>query len=113
MGNIPVPTDLVGCIDDDHTLAEVVGQNPGDLAQHRRLAHAGAAQEEDALARLHDVMDDADGAENCPTDAQRQTDDQSGTVADGGDTMQGALDTGAVVLAERANARDDELDVLK
>ena len=58
MGDVAVAGDLVGGVDDHDPLVHVVGEDAGDLAQHRRLADAGPAQQEDALARPNDVLDD-------------------------------------------------------
>ena len=40
--DVAVAGDLVGGVDDDDALAQVVGQDAGGLAQHRRLADARA-----------------------------------------------------------------------
>ena len=45
-------------------------------------------------------------------DAGGEADDLALAVADGGDAMEGALDAGAVVLAEVADALGDELEVV-
>ena len=42
VGNVAVAGDLVARVDDHDALAQVVGQDPGRLAQHRRLADARA-----------------------------------------------------------------------
>ena len=109
--DVAVAGDLVAGVDHDHPLAEVVGQHAGHLAQHRRLADAGAAQQQDALPALDDVADDVDRAEDGPADAAGQADHLAGPIADGGDAVQGALDAGAVVVAEGADALDDVGDV--
>ena len=50
-GMSPSPAISLRGVDDDHPLAEVVGQHARRLAQHRRLADAGAAEQQDAAAR--------------------------------------------------------------
>ena len=89
------------------------GQDAGGLAQQGGLAHARAAQDEDALARFDDVLDDVDGAVDGAPDAQRQPDDVPAPVADGGDAVQGALDAGAVVGVEFTDAFDHVGDLLR
>ena len=64
------------------------------------------------LPRLDDVLDDVDRAVDRPADAAGQADDVPAAVADGGDAVQRALDAGAVVGVELADARDDVVDVL-
>ena len=86
-------------------------KHTGDFAQHGGLADAGTAQQQDALAGLDEVFDDLDRAEDSPADAAGQADDLALAVADGGDAVQGALDAGAVVVAEAADARGDVVDV--
>ena len=109
--DVAVAGDLVAGVDHDHALAEVVGQDAGHLAQHRRLADAGAPQQQDALPALDDVADDVDRAEDGAADAAGQPDHLAGPVPDGADAMQGALDAGAVVAAEGADVLDDVVDI--
>ena len=56
--------------------------------------------EQDAAARVDDVADDGHGAEHGPADAAGDPDDASFAIADGRDSVQRALDAGAVVVAE-------------
>ena len=111
MGDVAVTPDLVGGVDDDHPLALVVAQHPGALAEHGGLPDAGGSQQKDAAALDHDVLDDVDGPGHRPADAAGEAHDGPGAVADGADAMQGALDPGAVVIAEIADALDHVLDV--
>ena len=97
MGDIAVAGDLVRRVDDDDALVHFVREEAGDLAQHRRLADAGPAEEQDALPFAHKVFDDADGAENGAADAAGQADDAPFAVTDARDAVQRALDAGAVV----------------
>ena len=111
MRDVAVAGDLVRGVDDDHALVHLVGEHARDLAQHRRLADAGAAEQQHALPALHDVLDRRDRAEDGAADAAGEADDAPAAVADAGDAVQRALDAGAVVLAELADARDDVVDV--
>ena len=52
-----------------------------------------------------------DRAEDGAADAAGEADDPAAAVADARDAVQRALDAGAVVFAELADARDDVLDV--
>src|SRR5947209_8536178 len=108
--DIPIAANLVGGIDDDDALAEIVRQYACNLAQHGRLPHAGPAQEQDALPGLHDVLDDCDGAVDGTAEPKRQADDQTSAIPDGRYTVEGTLDACTVVLAERANAGNDVLN---
>ena len=112
VGDVAVTGDLVGGVDDDDAAVVLVGEDAGDLAEHRGLADAGASQQEDAAAGLGEVVDDLDGAEDGPSDARGEADDFALAVADGGDAVEGALDAGAVILAEVADALGDELEVV-
>jgi len=80
--------------------------------QHRRLAHAGPPQEKNALSGSHEVLDDANGTEDCPADAAGETDDLALAVTDARDAVQGTLDASAVVSSELADARNDRVDLL-
>src|SRR5439155_11482207 len=108
--DVAVARDLVGGVDDDDALAELLGEDAGDLAALGRLADAGLAEHQDALAGLDDVAHDVDGAEDRAADATGEADDAPGAVADRRDTVQGAFDAGAVILPELADAGDDVLD---
>src|SRR4051794_24468948 len=58
MRNVTVPSDLVRGVDDDDTLSQLVGEQAGAFAKHRRLADTWTAEQQDALARDDDVADD-------------------------------------------------------
>src|SRR5690606_6446283 len=98
--NVAITRDLVAGIDDHDAAQQVVGQHAGKLAKHGRLSHARAAEQEDAFARLNEVLDDADRAVHGATDAAGEAYDVTGPVAYRGDAVKGALDTGTVVIAE-------------
>src|SRR4029077_7356345 len=109
--DVAVPGDLVAGVDDDDALAEVVGEDARDFAQHRRLADAGAPEQHDALSAVDDVADDVDRPEHRPADAAGEPDDLPRPVADGADPMERSLDPGAVVVTEGADVPDDVGDI--
>ena len=109
--DVAVAGDLVAGVDDDDALAHVVGQDAGGLAQHRRLADARPAHDQDRLPGLDEVVDDLDRAVDRPADPAGQPDDLAVAVADGADAVERPLDAGPVVVAERADVLDDEGDV--
>ena len=111
MRHIAVAADLVGGIDNDH--APGFRQDARGLTQQGGLAHARLAEDEDALARFDDVLDDVDGAVDGAPDAQRQPHDVPAPVADGGDAVQCALDAGAVVRVELTDAFVDVGDLFR
>ena len=111
MRDVAVAGDLVRRVDDDDALADVVGEHPRGLAQHRGLADARPAHDEDRLPGLDEVRDDLDRPVHGTTDAAGQADDLAVAVADRADAVERALDAGAVVVAERADVVDDEGDV--
>ena len=106
VGDIAVAGDFVGGIDDHDALA-LLGQHAGGLAQEGRLAHAGAAQQEDARAGGDQVLDQRDRAGDGAADAHGEADDFALSVAQAGDAVQGARDAGAVVVAELAQVAHD------
>ena len=110
MRNVAVAGDFVRRIDDDDALA-IFGENARALAQHRRLADARAAQQANRFAAAQDVEQDVDRAVNGAADAAGEPDDLSGAIANRADPMQRLLDAGAIVRAERRNARADVSDV--
>ena len=107
----PSPAISLRGVDHDDPLAEVVGEDAGDLAQHRRLADARPAEDEERLPGLDDVADDVDGAEHRAADAAGEADDLAGAVADRADAVERPLDAGAVVVAEDADVVDDVRDI--
>jgi hypothetical protein len=109
--DVAIPGDLVGRVDDHDPLAEVVGEDPGRLTEHRRLADPGAAHDQDRLPGLHEVRDDLDGAVHGAPDPARQPDDLAAAIADRADAVERPLDAGAVVVAEQADVLHDEGDV--
>ena len=109
--DVAVAGDLVARVHHDDALALVVGQHAGGLAQHRGLADARPAHDQDRLPGLDEVVDDLDRAVDRAADAAGQADDLAGPVADGADAVERPLDAGAVVVAEDADVVDDVLDV--
>src|SRR3990172_9237635 len=97
VGDVAVAGDLVRGVHDNDAAVHLVRQVAGDLAQHRRFAHARAAQEKHALTVAHQVFDDADGAEHGAADAARNPDDAPLPVPDAGDAVERALYAGAVI----------------
>ncbi len=110
MGHVAIAADLVGGIHDDHALA--LGEDARGFAQHGGLANAGFAEQEQALAGFDQVLDDIDGAVDGATHAAGEPDDMPAAVADGGDAVQGALQAGAVIGIEFADAGNDVVDLL-
>src|SRR5207245_8325835 len=92
--------------------AELLAQHARHLAALGRLAHAGAAEHQDALAGLHHVAHDVNRAVDGAPDAAGEADDAPAAVADRGDPVQRALDAGAVVLPELTHAGGDVLQVV-
>ena len=111
MRDVAVAGDLVARIDDDDALAEVVGQHAGRLAQHRGLADAGPAHDQDGFPDLDEVVDDVDRAVHGAPDAAGQPDDLAGPVADGADPVERPLDAGPVVVTEQPDVLHDVGDV--
>ena len=110
--DVAVAGDLVGGVHNDDALFELVGQHPRHFAQLGGLAASGLAQHQDGLAGLDHVPDNINGPVNGPPDAASQADDAALTIADGRDAVQSTLDAGPIVLAERADARGHEVNVL-
>ncbi len=112
MRDVPVAADLVGRVDDHHPLLHLVRQHPGALAQHGGLDDPRAAQQQDALATDDHVLDDVDGAGDGAAHPAGHPHDLAVPIADGGDTVQGSLDAGPVVIPERSDAGGHELKIL-
>ncbi len=80
--DVAVAGDLVRRVDDDDALAEVVGQDARGLAEHRGLADARPAHDQDRLPGLDEVPDDLDRPVDRPADPAGQADDLAVAVAD-------------------------------
>ena len=111
MRYVAVSGDLVRGVDDDDALAHLVAEHARTLAQHRGLADARRAEQQDGLAADHDVLDDVDGSGDGAAHAARETDDLTLAIADGADAVQRPLDAGAVVVSEVADVLRHVLDV--
>ena len=109
--DVAVAGDLVRGVDHDDALAHVVGQDARGLAEHRRLADARPAHDQDRLPGLDEVVDDLDRAVDRPADPAGQPDDLAVPVADRADAVERPLDARPVVVTERADVLDDEGEV--
>jgi hypothetical protein len=47
MRHVTVTSNLIGSVNNHHTLVQVIGQGAGNVPDHRRLAHAWTTQEQD------------------------------------------------------------------
>src|SRR5205823_7645167 len=111
MRNVAVAADLVRGVDDDDALAKLVRKQPRALAQHRGLANARPAQQQDALATDHDVANDLAGPGDRAAHAHGESGDATRPIADGRDAVQRPLDTRPVVVAELTYVIGDVLEV--
>jgi hypothetical protein len=80
--HIAIARNLVRRVNDDHTLAKVIGKHTGHFPEHGRFANTRSAQQQDALARLDQVLDQAHAAKHGAAHAARQADGFAGTVSD-------------------------------
>ncbi len=111
MGDVAVAADLIRGVDYHHALAELVSKQARAFAQHRRLADARPPEQQDALAADHDVADDLARPGDRTPDTHREAGDAAGSVADRGNAVEGALDAGAVVVAELPDVVGDMVEV--
>ena len=112
VGDVAVAGDLVGRVDDDHPLAQVVGENPRHLAQLGGFSDPRPPQDQQALAGFDQIAQQFDPAEHRPSHAQGQADDVTLAVAYSRNAVQGPLDAGAVVPAEFTDQRRDVGEIL-
>ncbi len=75
------------------------------------LPTPGRPEQTDRLAAAQHVEQDVDRSVDGPADAAGEADDLAGAVANRADAVQRLLDAGAVVGAERRDARADVRDV--
>src|SRR5205823_5441322 len=103
--------DLVRGVHDHDALPELLAEDASHLAQLRCLADAGPPENQDAAAGFDLVPHNVDGAEHSAADAAGEADDPARAVADRRDPVERALDPGAVVLPELADAGGDVFQV--
>ncbi len=109
--DVAVAGNLVGRIHDHDAFAHVVGEDACGLAQHRGLADPRAAQDQDRLSALDEVVDDLDRAVDRPADPAGEPDDLAGPIADRADPVERALDAGPVVVAKAADMLDHKVKI--
>jgi hypothetical protein len=110
--DIAIARDLVRGVDDHNSFPKVVCEDTCDLAQERRLTDARLAEQQHALAFFDEILNDIDCSEDRASNAACHPDDMACPVAHGGDTVEGALDAGAIILTEIPDACDDVVEVL-
>ena len=112
MRNVAIAGDLIGCVDDDHTLAQFRGEHPGAFPQQGRFSDSGTAQQQDTFARFNDVPQHIHGAVDRAPDTTGQTDHNIPAIAYAGDPMERSFDSGAIVLSERTHAMGCVFEIL-
>jgi hypothetical protein len=110
--DIAVAGNFVAGVHDDDSFAELVGKDAGSLTEEGCFPDSWSTQEEDALTAFDEVADDGDGAVHGAADAAGEAHDFASAIANGGNTMEGALNAGAVVVAEHADATGDKGQVV-
>src|SRR4029077_15823611 len=111
MRDVAIAADLVRRVDDHHTLAQLVREQPRALSQHRGLADTGPPEQQDALAADHYVSDDLAGAGDRAADAHRKARDAARAVAGDRPAVEGRFAPGEVVVAELPDVVGDMLEV--
>ncbi len=109
--DVAVAGDLVRRVDDDHALAALIAEHARALAQHRRLADARRAEQQDRLAADDHVLDDVDGSGDRAADPAGQSDDRALAVADRADAVQRAFDPRAVVVTKETDVLGHVVDL--
>jgi hypothetical protein len=109
---IAIAGDLVGGIDHDDALCEIVRKDAGRFAQTRCLPDARRAEEQNTHAALEQVAYGFNGAEHCAPDAQRKSHHAPLPIANGRHAVQRAGNAGAVVGVELTDSRNDEIEIL-
>ena len=105
VGNVSVAADLVAGVDDHHPLAELVGEDARDLADHGGLADARPAEEQDGLVARQHVLNHLHVARHRSANPAGEPHDLAPPVPDGGYTVQSTLDPRPVVPAELPDGR--------
>ena len=111
VGNVTVASDLVRGIHDNDAFAHVICQQARRFAQQGGLSDPRAPEEEQGLPLFDNIAQNVHSAKQRPPDTTGETDDHAPAVPDSRNAVQGALDTGAVVLPEHADVRDNVVDI--
>ena len=82
--------------------------HPRDVAQHRRLADAGAAEQQDALPALDQVAQDAAGAGHGAPDAAGEARDVAAAIEEHAPVLYADLLRALQGLSGEAGGGDDE-----
>src|SRR5436305_8487408 len=95
--DVAVARDLVGGINHYHALADLIGQYARALAQDRGLADARRADEQNASARFHQVFYNGNRAIDRAAYTACEANNVAPAIAYARYTVEGTLDTCAVV----------------
>src|SRR5579884_1209740 len=109
--NITITRDFIGCINHHYPFIGLVGQNTGYFTQQGGFTHARATKYQDRLTLLDDIANQRDAAQHRTTNTTGQTHNFPLAVPQGANTMQGALNPGAVIVAEFTNTLDHVFEV--
>jgi hypothetical protein len=112
MGYIAIACDFVGSVNYHNALVSVVGKNAGHFPEHGSLAHARLAQHKNAFARKRKVFDNPDCAIHGTPDPESEANGLAVAIANGRYAMECTLYTSPVILAKRAYAVYDILNIV-
>jgi hypothetical protein len=83
MRDVAIAGDFVGCIDDHHAAAKLIGNDACSLSKLSGFANAGATKEEDGLSAFDDIPDDVNRSVDTSANAARQANDFILAVSNG------------------------------
>ncbi len=109
--HVAVAADLVRGVDDHDAAERLVGEEARELADGRRLADAGAAEEQDRAAGERQVGGHRGRAAHGAADAAGEPDNGAAAVADRRDPVQRRVDARAIVAAKVATRGERGVEV--
>ena len=105
MGDITISSNLVRGIDNYNTLLQLIGQNSGDLAQHGCFAHSRLSQQQNAAAAFDNILNYIGISIDGSTHSSREPYNTPVPITNGRNTVQGGIDTSAIVRTKLGDIR--------
>ena len=100
MGDITITSNLITGVDHDDPTLHFISQNSGNFSQCCGFSDPRSSHQQQRLGAVEKVANHGDGAKHCTADTTCETNHFSLPISYGTDSVEGALNSGAIIRTE-------------